>query len=118
ARRAGRALTYSLQPTAYSSPNRSAVEGRMLFAAVSPHDVFGRDGSGEIESLSDLATVLEQEGHLLGRLDAFGDRRDIQCAAHRDDRFAECGRCALAWRRQERLVDLERMDREQPQIAQ
>jgi hypothetical protein len=74
---------------------------------------------GEVVALPELAAQLAQLLELLGALDPLGDRLQPHAAPQLDDRTRQ--RAVLAAARDgvdEALVDLQRVDRELPQIGQ
>ena len=78
-----------------------------------------RDGLREIEPLNAVAAFCTQERELLGRLDALGDDLEIERVRHRDHGADD--RRVFGLVREighERAVDLDRVEREPPQIAE
>src|SRR5690606_38312232 len=76
-------------------------------------------GLAEVEPLHLVAAALAQEALLLGRLDALGDDRDAERAAHRDDGLGD--RLILEVLRNltnERAVDLQCVDRKALELSE
>lgn len=82
-------------------------------------ELVGEDGTAEIISLRFVTLVGLQKSQLFLCLHPFGNDSQPQASAHADDRGHDCRLVGsggdLA---DERLVDLERIDRELSQIAQ
>ena len=78
----------------------------------------GRDGIAEQVPLRVVAAVLAQELELRFGLDAFGDDLEPQAVRHLDDGVDDRGIVAIDGHvAHERLVDLQRVDRELLQRA-
>ena len=81
--------------------------------------LIGRKGLREEEALSHLAAELQEPLQLIGSLDAFGHRPEVQDVRELDHGLGE-RRClaTVVHAVDEGLVHLEDVDREPPQVAQ
>src|SRR5690606_244818 len=82
-------------------------------------ELIGRHRIAEQVSLSVVAAVLAQERELSLVLDAFGDDLELEAVTHLNDRIDDRGVVAIDGHvAHERLIDLERADRELLKRAQ
>ena len=82
-------------------------------------ELLGRHRGAQIEPLRRVATDALEERELRLVLDALGDDAEPQDPRHRDDGFDDRSRRVVGQHlRDERAVDLDRVDREALQIAQ
>src|SRR3954454_23429601 len=92
--------------------------GRLL-RGEEPADLLGGERPGEDEALAAVAALLLQPLELLALLDPFGQRLEVQRLAEAHERVDELtGRTRLGDRLDERLVDLQRVDREPAEVRE
>src|SRR5579859_69499 len=94
------------------TPTANSAQLFCTIAAAHSTDGVGCRRSAEQIALANVAAVIAQEIHLFLRLHSFGDHRQTEGVAHRDD-GADDRRIALAWKsEQKRAVDLQRDHRQ------
>src|SRR3954452_16853323 len=82
-------------------------------------DRSGVEGAGEDEALATVAALLLEALVLVALLDALGERLEVQRLAEADERVDELARGPrLGDRPDEGLVDLQRVDREPPEVGE